>query len=74
MKLVEQFSACLDFGESTPLDVRHSLMNKFRGPDDGNYKLVANCIEEFCDGAQKLLRDRMSGIPHTLPLYSHLKY
>lgn len=34
-------------------------MNKFRSPEDVNFKLVAKCIRDFAEGAQELLSQRL---------------
>ena len=47
LQLVSQDSACLDGHKRLPLDVRHTMMNKFRGSDDGNFKLVAGALKEI---------------------------
>ena len=49
MKLVDRASACLDCHEHIPLDVRHAMMNKYRGPDDPNFKLVSGRIKDVVD-------------------------
>ena len=51
-KLVPRESACLDGHRRIPLDVRHAMMNKFRSPDDGNFKLVASSLKEIVDNAR----------------------
>ncbi|KAH7117683.1 ankyrin repeat-containing domain protein [Dendryphion nanum] len=45
--LVEKSSACLDCHESCPIEVRHALMNKFRGPQDPNFALVAGRVRDI---------------------------
>ncbi|KAM3077065.1 hypothetical protein ACMFMF_004980 [Clarireedia jacksonii] len=47
--LVDKVSACLDCHEQIPLDVRHAMMNKYRGPEDPNFKLVAGRIKDVVD-------------------------
>ena len=32
-----------------PLDVRHSMMNKYRGSDDGNFRLIASALKDLLD-------------------------
>ncbi|KAH6705268.1 hypothetical protein BKA61DRAFT_492791, partial [Leptodontidium sp. MPI-SDFR-AT-0119] len=49
MLLVDKVSACLDCHEHIPLDVRHAMMNKYRGPEDPNFKLVAGRIKDIVD-------------------------
>ena len=49
-------SACLDGHTDIALDARHAMMNKFRGPEDGNFKLVANSLKELAD--LKILTDK----------------
>ena len=51
MKLVEKHSACLDCHDHFALDVRHAMMNKFRGPQDGSFQLVSGRIKELFDNA-----------------------
>ena len=51
-KLVEKSSACLDCHDHIPLDARHAMMNKFRGPQDGSFKLVSGCIKELFNNDQ----------------------
>ena len=48
-QLVPKESACLDGHRRIPLHVRHAMMNKFRGPTDGNYVLVSRCLKELLD-------------------------
>jgi hypothetical protein len=55
MKLVNRVSACLDCHEHIPLDVRHTRMNKYRGPEDPNFKLVSSRIKDIVD---KIRADR----------------
>jgi hypothetical protein len=55
MKLVNRVSACLDCHEHIPLDVRHAMMNKYRGPEDPNFKLVSGRIKDIVD---KIRADR----------------
>jgi ankyrin repeat protein len=55
MKLVDRVSACLDCHEHIPLDVRHAMMNKYRGPEDPNFKLVSGRIKDVVD---KIRADR----------------
>lgn len=56
-KLVPRESACLDCHQRIALDVRHAMMNKFRGPEDVNFKLVASSLKELAENA-RLTRDR----------------
>jgi hypothetical protein len=51
MKLVEKHSACLDCHDHFALNVRHTMMNKFRGPQDGSFQLVSGRIKELFDNA-----------------------
>ena len=55
LKLVDRVSACLDCHEHIPLDVRHAMMNKYRGPEDPNFKLVSGRIKDVVD---KIRADR----------------
>ncbi|OBU00767.2 hypothetical protein VE01_01233 [Pseudogymnoascus verrucosus] len=55
MLLVDKVSACLDCHEHIPLDVRHAMMNKYRGPEDPNFKLVSGRIKDMMD---KIRADR----------------
>ncbi|OBT50883.1 hypothetical protein VE04_08686, partial [Pseudogymnoascus sp. 24MN13] len=55
MLLVDKVSACLDCHEHIPLDVRHAMMNKYRGPEDPNFKLVSGRIKDIMD---KIRADR----------------
>ena len=50
-QLVSRESSCLDGHPHIPLDVRHAMMNKFRGPNDGNFKLVSKCVKDLSDNA-----------------------
>ncbi|EPE31353.1 alpha/beta-Hydrolase [Glarea lozoyensis ATCC 20868] len=52
--LVERRSACLDCHEQIPLEVPHAMMNKYRGPDDGNFKLVSGRIKEIFQKTQDI--------------------
>ncbi|PVH69560.1 hypothetical protein DL98DRAFT_361351, partial [Cadophora sp. DSE1049] len=47
--LVDRVSACLDCHEHIPLDVRHAMMNKYRGPEDPNFMLVSGRIKDVVD-------------------------
>ncbi|OCL09319.1 hypothetical protein AOQ84DRAFT_404825 [Glonium stellatum] len=47
--LVEKVFACLDCHEHIPLDVRHAMMNKYRGPEDPNFKLVCGRIKDVVE-------------------------
>jgi hypothetical protein len=49
MQLVDENSACLDCHERVPLDARHSMMNKYRGPEDQSFKLVSGRIREILE-------------------------
>ncbi|KAL5351267.1 hypothetical protein ACLOAV_003119 [Pseudogymnoascus australis] len=53
--VVDKVSACLDCHEHIPLDVRHAMMNKYRGPEDPNFKLVSGRIKDVMD---KIRADR----------------
>lgn len=46
---MDRVSACLDCHEHIPLDVRHAMMNKYRGPEDPNFKLVSGRIKDIVD-------------------------
>ena len=48
-KLVNRLSACLDCHERIPLEVRHSMMNKYRGTTDPSFKLVAGRIKDIVE-------------------------
>jgi ankyrin repeat protein len=51
-KLVDKSSACLDCHEHVPLDARHAMMNKFRGPLDANFTLVSGRIRDIFQKVQ----------------------
>ncbi|KAG7009680.1 hypothetical protein G7Y79_00002g007950 [Physcia stellaris] len=51
-KLVPRESACLDCHQRIALDVRHAMMNKFRGPEDVNFKIVAASLKELAENAR----------------------
>lgn len=51
-QLVPKESACLDGHTRMPLEVRHAMMNKFRGPEDINFELVSGCLKEFADNGR----------------------
>lgn len=57
-KLVDQESACIQGFDRTGLNASHALMNKFRGPKDPNFKLVASCLRNLVDKASGVLNDR----------------
>ena len=40
-------SACLPGHPRIPLNVRHTMMNKFRGPEDGSFILVSSQLKEI---------------------------
>ncbi|OQD68814.1 hypothetical protein PENDEC_c030G02246 [Penicillium decumbens] len=53
-QLVDEFSATLDIvSDPLPLDRRHVMMNKFYGPEDADYMVVAEKIEHFLQGTRK---------------------
>ena len=56
-KLVPRESACLDCHQRIALDLRHAMMNKFRGPEDVNFKIVASSLKELAENA-RLARER----------------
>ncbi|KAI9672821.1 MAG: hypothetical protein M1831_000257 [Alyxoria varia] len=47
--LVSRESACLDGHKRLSLDVRHAMMNKFRGPDDANFVMVSECLRDIIE-------------------------
>jgi Ankyrin repeats (3 copies) len=49
---VDRVSASLDCHEHIPLDVRHAMMNKYRGPEDPNFRLVSGRIKDVVDRIQ----------------------
>lgn len=51
-QIVSKESACLDGHKRMPLDVRHAMMNKFRGPEDTNFMLVSGYLKEIADNSR----------------------
>jgi hypothetical protein len=39
-------------------------MNKFRGPEDANYRLVQNVIKDFVEKASDIVRQWFNACPH----------
>jgi hypothetical protein len=54
-KLVDQEAACIQGFDRTGLNVSHALMNKFRGPKDPNFKLVAKSLRDIVHNAAETL-------------------
>ena len=50
--MVSENSACLDGHPRISLDVRHAMMNKYRGPKDGNFTLVSSSLKEIVEYSQ----------------------
>ncbi len=46
-QLVSRVSACLPGHPRIPLNVRHTMMNKFRGPEDGSFVLVSGQLKDI---------------------------
>ncbi|KAF2663510.1 ankyrin [Microthyrium microscopicum] len=51
MLLVDEQSACIDGHPKFPLDVRHAMMNKFRGRTDPSFVLVAGRLKEMVESS-----------------------
>jgi hypothetical protein len=51
-------SACLPGSPDRALEVNHPMLNKYRGPDDENFKTVSNCLKNFVAGAKQTLEGR----------------
>ncbi|KAK0724150.1 hypothetical protein B0H67DRAFT_640719 [Lasiosphaeris hirsuta] len=69
--LVTESSACLDTFPRQGLNATHSGMNKFRGPECPNFKLVKDAIRKLADNASTVLDSRNSfpqGRYWTVPL------
>ena len=49
LQLVQKESACLGGHDHIPLEVPHAMMNKYRGPDDGNFKMVWSSLNSIFD-------------------------
>ncbi|KAK4220778.1 hypothetical protein QBC38DRAFT_449744 [Podospora fimiseda] len=56
--LVTECSACLYGFPRQGLDVIHSGMNKFRGPECSNFKLVKDAVKQFAGNASAVLTRR----------------
>lgn len=54
-KLVDQEAACIQGFDRTGLNVSHALMNKFRGAQDPNFKLVAKSLRDIANNAAEVL-------------------
>ncbi len=50
-QLVDEESACIQGFDRTGLRASHALMNKYRGPEDTNFKLVAKCLRDIVRNA-----------------------
>ncbi len=46
-QLCSRVSACLPGHPRIPLNVRHTMMNEFRGPEDGSFILVSSQLKEI---------------------------
>jgi hypothetical protein len=66
---VEEGAACIDGFGRTGLMVRHAFMNKFRGPEDTNFKLVSKPLRDLVNGAQEVLNHRANREYSKLLLY-----
>lgn len=53
--------SCIDGFPKHGLDVGHTMLNKFSGPDDAKFKLVAGVIRELASNAAKALVARREG-------------
>lgn len=51
-QLVSKDSASLDGHDRTALDASLSMINKYRGPNDGNFLLVSSCNKRFVENAR----------------------
>jgi hypothetical protein len=52
--LVDQFSASLPISIGCfGLNARHSMLNKFRGPEDESYRMVAFSLEQLATSAMQ---------------------
>ncbi len=56
VKLVDQESACIDGHDQVPLNVRHAMMNKYRGPRDQNFMFISNCLRSYVNEAYNNLQ------------------
>ncbi|GAW20848.1 hypothetical protein ANO14919_103600 [Xylariales sp. No.14919] len=56
--LVPEHSACLQGLTALPLEVRHSMLNKYANPEDDAFGVVSFRIKELVDGARKTLREK----------------
>jgi hypothetical protein len=66
-QIVDKYSATLGGFRETELCVKHSLMNKFRGPSDPNFQLVAGVIRKFVENTTRRNEDPwITGEPNLL--------
>ncbi|KAK4653773.1 hypothetical protein QC762_0087050 [Podospora pseudocomata] len=56
--LVTESSACLHGFPRRGLDATHSGMNKFKGPECPNFKLVKDAVQQFAGNASDVLKRR----------------
>ncbi|KAH7370292.1 armadillo-type protein [Rhexocercosporidium sp. MPI-PUGE-AT-0058] len=56
--LVAEHSACLQGLPRSPLQVRHSMLNKFVGPEDPAFESVSYYLKEFAEKALKELAEK----------------
>ncbi|KAI0414058.1 ARM repeat-containing protein [Xylaria grammica] len=54
--LVPEHSACFQGLPKLPLEVRHSMLNKYANPEDDAFCVVSFRIKELVDGARKTLQ------------------
>lgn len=57
-QLVDEEAACIQGFDRTGLRASHALMNKFRGPEDTNFKLVSSCLRDFIRNASRPMDDQ----------------
>ena len=60
-QLVEEDSATMTGYEKCSLDAPHSMMNKFHGPSDANFRLVSSAIKKMVGTAPKIALSQRKG-------------
>lgn len=62
LQLVDKDSACLLGLPDQSLDVPHGGLNKFRGPDDPNFKRVSGVLRDMVQEAKRIASVQQKGI------------
>lgn len=61
-QVVDRQSACLQGKERVGLDVQHSGLKRFPGPNDENFKKIAYQLRKMADNAEQVLDRKVKGM------------